>query len=378
MDPTDPMDPQDLQEVRKIIEKSTSKVSLRDLEKKGFRKVKVLRSNDIDELIRRAVHAVVAREGVGDSADNEAIVEKAKEELKQLMATAQSTEQEKAELAAEKEELEQQVRELRTRYTQRGDLEGKLKELQRRLADEEEARHRAEAQLGTVDVAASSRAEDLERRLSEAEELAAAAGRKIADLERLRHERERDAEALRRRVEDAEARAVSLSGHRDEADSLRSRTKQLETEHRLTQELELPRLRGRIAELEGDLRAARAQQPAAGPGMGDMRTMFKELLQEVGAGRGGSVDPTIKEEFQKMQRSIAESLARAGGRGTGDLTQADFDAARVSLQALFTHDEAARGVESNIGTVTMKESTVSSDVKSKLDKLKALRKGGSS
>ena len=41
MDPTDAMDPQDLQEVRKIIEKSTSKVSLRDLEKKGFRKVKV-------------------------------------------------------------------------------------------------------------------------------------------------------------------------------------------------------------------------------------------------------------------------------------------------------------------------------------------------
>src|SRR5260370_1126803 len=107
-DPNQPMDPQDLQEVRKIIEKSTSKVSLRDLEKKGFRKVKVLRSNDIDELIRRAVHAVVAREGVGDSADNEALVEKAKEELKQLMTQAQAGEQERAELAGEKEDLEQQ------------------------------------------------------------------------------------------------------------------------------------------------------------------------------------------------------------------------------------------------------------------------------
>src|SRR5207244_949395 len=144
------------------------------------------------------------------------------------------------------------------------------------------------------------------------------AGRKIADLERQRHEREREADTLRRRLEEAEARALSLSGHRDEADSLRSKAKQLETEHRLTQELELPRLRSRIAELEGDLRAARAQAPAAaGPGMGDMRAMFKELLQEVGAGRGGSVDPTIKEEFAKMQRSIAESLARAGGRSTG-------------------------------------------------------------
>ena len=112
MQPSDPMDPQDLQEVRKIIEKSTSKVSLRD-------------------------------------------------------------------------------------------LEGKLKELQRRLADEEEARHRAEAQLGTADVTSSARAEELERRVSDAEELAAAAGRKIADLERQRHEREREADTLRRRLEEA-------------------------------------------------------------------------------------------------------------------------------------------------------------------------------
>jgi chromosome segregation ATPase len=376
-DPNEPMDPQDLQEVRKIIEKSTSKVSLRDLEKKGFRKVKVLRSNDIDELIRRAVHAVVAREGVGDSADNERLVEKAKEELKQLMAQAQAGEQERAELAEEKEELELQLRELRAKAAARVDLEGKLKELQRRLADEEERRHRAEAQLGTADVTAAARTEELERRADEAEELAAAAGRKIADIDRQRQERERELDGMRRRLEEAEARAVALSGHRDEADTLRSRARQLETEARLTQELELPKLRSRIAELEAEVRAARAHPAPAGPGMGDMRAMFKELLQEVGAGHGS--DPTIKEEFAKMQRSIAESLARAGGRGTGELTQADFDAARVSLEALFTHDEASRGVVSNIGDVTMKESTTTgSDVKSKLDKLKALRKGGSS
>ena len=46
---------QDLQkqvlDVRKVIEKSTSKVSLRDLEKKGFRQVKVLRAGDINQLI---------------------------------------------------------------------------------------------------------------------------------------------------------------------------------------------------------------------------------------------------------------------------------------------------------------------------------------
>src|SRR5437867_3521111 len=166
MDPTDAMDPQDLQEVRKIIEKSTSKVSLRDLEKKGFRKVKVLRSNDIDELIRRAVHAVIAREGVGDSADNEELVRKAKDELKNLMSAAQTAEQERSELQQVNEQLEEQVRELRAAARQRVDLEGKLKELQRRLADEEAARRRAEEQAGTIDLA-SSRAEELEEKLRE-------------------------------------------------------------------------------------------------------------------------------------------------------------------------------------------------------------------
>src|SRR3954451_8159210 len=107
----DPMDPNEIQEVRKIIESSTSKVSLRDLEKKGFRKVKVLRSNDIDELIRRAVTAVVAREGGEESRISEEIVERSRQELKQLMSQTQSAETERAELAATNETLQASVTE---------------------------------------------------------------------------------------------------------------------------------------------------------------------------------------------------------------------------------------------------------------------------
>jgi hypothetical protein len=332
------MDPHDLQEVRKLIEKSTSKVSLRDLEKKGFRKVKVLRSNDIDEMIRRAVGAVLAREGMTE-AQSEAIVEKSKEELKNVMAAAQAAEQERAEIAAEKEELEAQARELRTRLAQRTDLESKLKELQRRLADEEEARQRVEEKL---------------RASEQFEEIAVNAGRRIADLER---------QLKSKRTDDGEV------------DDLRMRLKRVETEKRLQDELEMPKLRERIADLEGDLRLARS---SAAPPPQDMRAMFKELLQEVGAGKGGS-DPGLVAEFQKMQKSIAESLARAGGRGSGEVTEADLDAAKVSIAALFQHDDAARNVQSNIGTVELKEQTTAqSNVKSNLNKLKSLRKGGGS
>jgi DNA repair exonuclease SbcCD ATPase subunit len=327
------MDPQDLQEVRKIIEKSTSKVSLRDLEKKGFRKVKVLRSNDIDDLIRRAVHAVVAREGVA-SAESEEIVKKSKEELRSLMAAAQAAEQERAELAAQNQALEEQIRELRSRVQQRADLEGKLKELQRRLADEEEARRRAESQL-------------------------------------------RDLDALKRRAEEAEARALAYQSLREEADELRSRLKHVETEHRLTHELEVPKLRERIEGLEAELRAARAAA-AALPQAQDMRAMFRELLAEVGAGRASGVDPAIREEFAKMQKAIAESLARAGGRAPAEVTEADLEAVKLSIAQIFAADAARTGVETNIAAVEVKETTAVSNVKDNLNKLKSLRKGGSS
>src|SRR3954463_4641364 len=119
----DPMDPNEIQEVRKIIESSTSKVSLRDLEKKGFRKVKVLRSNDIDELIRRAVTAVVAREGGDDPRVTEEIVARSRQELKQLMAAAQAAEQERAEILARTEQLETQLREATARANQVKELQ---------------------------------------------------------------------------------------------------------------------------------------------------------------------------------------------------------------------------------------------------------------
>src|SRR5207244_4121589 len=70
----------DILDVRKVIERSTSKVSLRDLEKKGFRKVKVLRAGDINQLIYKAVQTVLAKQ---PSAMSEG-------ERKQVLAEAQA------------------------------------------------------------------------------------------------------------------------------------------------------------------------------------------------------------------------------------------------------------------------------------------------
>jgi chromosome segregation ATPase len=358
----DPVDPNDLQEVRKIIESSTSKVSLRDLEKKGFRKVKVLRSNDIDDLIRRAVTAVVASEQGADGRVTEEIVERSRQELKQLMATTQAQMAERNELVEQNERLLSEVKELRSQ-----------------LAQADEQRRRAEDGASRVR-GLDSRMQDVTQRLAD---------------------REREVSELRRRLEDAESRAIAyetrategveasgklmsvrneLSKSRDEVDDLRSKVKSLETEKRLVAELEVPKLRSRIEELEGEVRVQRAASLAAPKVSGvdpeSMKSMFRDMLKEVGAGAGGGLDnATLKAEFAKMQNSIAQSLASAGGRG-GEVTAADLDAAKVSIEALFRHDSGA-AVVSNINDVKLKETTTTSDLKSKLNKLKSLRKGGS-
>lgn len=341
----------DILDVRKVIERSTSKVSLRDLEKKGFRKVKVLRSNDIDELIRRAVTAVVAREGTSgeDARISEELIDQSRQELKRLMGAQQAAENERAE------------------------LEAAVEAARARAAQEAEARGAAEAKAAALD-------------------------RKLQDAAKRLLTTEQEAAALRRRVEDAEARAGSakdaesrlssvrnesdarVSQLRHELDEMRSKLKQVETERRLVVELEVPKLRARVEELEGEARAARVASvaaPAAGADEDKMRAMFRDLLKEVGAGAGagaGVSGDALKAEFAKLQSSLAQTLATSGGRP--QVTDADLEIAKVSLDALFRHDDAG-AVQSNIGDVKLKEQTLTSDLKSKLDKLKALRgKGG--
>src|SRR5438552_6958645 len=101
------MDPdlkKDILDVRNVIEKSTSKVSLRDLEKKGFRKVKVLRAGDINQLIYKAVQTVLAKQPTGmNEEEREQVLAEAKAEyerqtkqLQQLQETQERIESEKA------------------------------------------------------------------------------------------------------------------------------------------------------------------------------------------------------------------------------------------------------------------------------------------
>jgi hypothetical protein len=106
----------DVLDVFSVVDRSTSKVSLRDLEKKGFRKVKVLRAGDINQLIHQAVQTVVARyPGLLTPESQEKILADAKAEYEalskqaqKLMEDEQAVERAKANLEEEKRQLERE------------------------------------------------------------------------------------------------------------------------------------------------------------------------------------------------------------------------------------------------------------------------------
>ena len=107
----------DILDVRRVIERSTSKVSLRDLEQKGFRKVKVLRAGDVNQLIHKAVQTVVAQHptilGAEEKekilADAKAEYERQTKELQKLQEDQDAVEQAKANLEARLAQVSQQL-----------------------------------------------------------------------------------------------------------------------------------------------------------------------------------------------------------------------------------------------------------------------------
>src|SRR5438552_19018023 len=106
------MDPdlkKDILDVRNVIEKSTSKVSLRDLEKKGFRKVKVLRAGDINQLIYKAVQTVLAKQpsaAMGEG-ERQKILAEAELEYQKQTKQLQELQQQQEKVEAEKATIEQ-------------------------------------------------------------------------------------------------------------------------------------------------------------------------------------------------------------------------------------------------------------------------------
>src|SRR4051812_34658426 len=128
MEPEGNINNKEILDVRKVIERSTSKVSLRDLEKKGFRKVKVLRAGDINQLIYKAVQTVLAKQpavGMGEA------------ERQQVLAEAKAEYERQTKQIAELQEVSERVEGEREQITQaKQNLEKRLAEVNAQLVSE--------------------------------------------------------------------------------------------------------------------------------------------------------------------------------------------------------------------------------------------------
>lgn len=313
-------------DVRKVIEKSTSKVSLRDLEKKGFRQVKVLRAGDINQLIFKAVQNVLAKQPRSGMTEEERqqIVKEARTELDRQL-------KEKKQIAADKTQIE----EAKLR------LEAKVNELNQQMANE---RRQFEAEKREFTVQKQSL---FEKSLENQKQAATNYQDQINDL--------------RKRLESAETRRDRLEA---EAERLREElVKAKEDMAGVTHGSGL--LNADAAELQR-MRMEAEQRDQ------QMKSMIEGLANTLaGAGGGGGNGGDLSKQFKSLQLSLSDQIRKGmGSMGRGGQ---DFDLSPEAAAALFAGQADDVQMETNIRDIKVEEKKAAG-VNDKLAKLRNLRK----
>ncbi len=354
------MDPElkrEVLDVRKAIERNTSKVSLRDLEKKGFRQVKVLRAGDINQLIFKAVQNVMAKAPQGGGAmseqERQRIMAEAKAEVDRQLAETRALQQRAMQVEQAHKNLEQKLAEVNAQLAREkqvlieekaafardkqalmerslegqkvaaANYEGQIADLRDRLA---KAEARAEAAAGGVSREEHDRLRQelarAEARLEAAEQKAAAAADGVSREE---HER------LRQELARAEQKAAAVADAvpRDEHEQLRKRfnvqvddlTEDVERYRKKLRQVEeegaeeQQALKRRAAELEES--EARAQGRVKGL-TEDVERLEQEVARlkqelEAGGGKGGGASDAelqrMRMEFEQRQARMQEMMA---------------------------------------------------------------------
>jgi chromosome segregation ATPase len=363
----------DILDVRKVIERSTSKVSLRDLEKKGFRKVKVLRAGDINQLIYKAVQTVLAKQPAGlGEAEREQVLAEAKAEyerqtkqLQELQELQERAEAEKAEAVEKAAQIEQAQKNLEAKLAQANAtlVAERNKILEARKAFEEEKRQleREKAAISEKGFdaiqAAQKQVQDLQKKLE---------GVVPQDQYNQLHQEAREkVSALTDKVEEAERAARRAKGDAEEA------------------EQKAAKLQARVTELEAELEAAVGEaKGAVDPGeIEKLRAEQREMLQAVmgaikesqqpaaaaAAGSGGD----FEKSFKTLQQNLTDQLRKFAGSGM----KGGFDEGSTTDLGALLAGQADVQIETNIKDVGVKEQSAKG-VKDKLSKLRNMRGGG--
>lgn len=311
-------------DIKKALQDSTSDVSVDELQKKGFRQVKVLDKAMILRLIRDSVDRVIAsRAEELSKKDREWVIHEAEIKIREFTRKRFSVE----------EGLAAQVDEHRDRASA----------LEKDLGDTRAEAEKARTQNGKEFVEARRRLEALEKEVASA----------------------------RDRVEKSDAVRAE---HEKTIDQLNQSVDRL-TETVKDREKEVEELRQQFAERDQQIGELRQEpEEPSGPPTPSLEGLLVALLdkfqdqpQQEQSGQGLSA----------LQSSIAGladkiNMLGAGGGGGGGVGVIDKD---VLLERLFSRDTGTE-MESNVANVSVKHAKASG-VKNTLDKLRALQQGGS-
>ncbi|HAK95965.1 MAG TPA: hypothetical protein DCM87_13480 [Planctomycetes bacterium] len=341
--------------IGQMIKSSTADVSVADLSRKGFTKVKVLNQDAIRRLIVEAVErTLLARSEEISKREREKVVSESRATFEHLL-------QEK--VGEEREKVQRTQGEVEAHRQQIAALEAEIERLRAKVASAETDRVRFAAENESF------------RRLADTAR---------SESERLRGEiarREQDSANARRALDEERARATAAAKERERY------TQDLEKERgrgdrgegdaaRYRRELEEMRARGEseLAALKRELDEERAK--AAQQGSPNMTELFRNLMAEMKSGRGAEAQlAELGKSLAKLNERLSRGIPAAGSAFSGG-GEVDDPMAHV-MAALLKVDEGS-SIESNIAKVTVKESTAKKGVSGSLEKLKAMQKRGGS
>ena len=349
---TDKNDPA-LADVRKAIEQGTAKVSLRDLERKGYRQVKVLKAGDIDKLVHQAVLSVLSKKGVLDSSERDKFEGEAKAEYKRRMKERNAFE-------TAKTELEQKVTEQRQKLlaleTQRQETELSVHEFEQRIASE---KVRLESERNNLQSSFLAEKEKIEREKQSLYE------RGLESQQTLVQNYERQLAELRSRLGKADDGADFVAAearYKAQITAFQERLRSVETEKQRLEQEEIPSLRLKLLETNKQAESRMEQ-------MFSQLTSMVQQRQEEAPAAGGELKTAMTEMFEQLNDKLSRRMVSA----TGEVTNAD-EAAAAAVTGMMLN-EVNDNMETNIQNVDVKQTTTTEGVKDVMAKLKSLRGG---
>jgi len=364
-------------DIQKVISTSTSNVTLDDLNKKGFRQVKVLNQTLISRLIGEAVDRVLedrCREITKD--EREKVIKEArsqfeilaKRRLEKEHLRIDYLEKENASLSAEVDTLKKvqtvamQVQAERDQALARLQVtEADIVELKAKIAEQDELLARKKAEFSQLEAAMAAKSSEADRLGKILEESTGESRAKLAAVETRLRESEAKAERAEKQLHELQAHDLEHETAARQAEAEVARVR----EALFTTEKSLAMAEGLLAAKKEELDRLVAEQANSEPAAEKLLLAITQRLEQIAK---PSEVSQIMLSLDGLQRRLSNMSMGGGYVGSMDMGK------ELRLENLLSSDGVG-AIESNVSKVKVKQAKAG-DVREALARLKKMQKEG--